>query len=58
MAASTAQIVQAVTRLSSGALYDKLGFKVMFYILMGINTVNSVACYYVRHIPGLYFTCI
>ena len=57
-AASAAAVLQAVTRLSFGYLYDKVGFKKLFNILMVINVVNSVICYPARDYPPLYFVCI
>jgi len=57
-AASVSGIVQFVTRLSIGALYDKLGFKLIFIVLMVINTANAFICYHVRKIMWLYIVCI
>lgn len=57
-AASASSLVQAITRLSFGALYDKYGFKPLFYTLMSIGTINSIICYPARHVPWLYFICI
>lgn len=57
-ASSASSVVQAVTRVSFGALYDKFGFRPLFMVLMTICTVNSVICYPARVIPELYFVCI
>jgi MFS family permease len=51
-------LVQAGTRLSFGALYDKFGFKKLFFILCVINIINSAGCYPARQITWLYFICI
>lgn len=57
-AGSTAAIVQAVTRLSVGALYDKLGFKKIFNVLMLINIFNSILAYPARTSTWLFFISI
>lgn len=57
-AASMSSLVQAVTRLSFGALYDIYGFKRLYIILLSINVVNGLICYYARTITWLYFICI
>jgi len=49
-AASAAGLVQFVTRLCVGALYDHHGFKKIFYVLMSINAFNALFCYQVRDI--------
>lgn len=57
-AASASGLVQFFTRLSVGALYDKLGFKPIFTVLMLINTFNAFICYHVRKVMWLYIICI
>ena len=57
-AGSLAALLQAVTRLVFGSLYDKYGFKRLFYIIIFVNLVNSIVCYHTRYIPALYFICI
>ena len=44
-AASAAGLVQFVTRLIVGALYDYFDFKSIFYVLMLINAGNAFFCY-------------
>lgn len=51
-------MVQFFTRLSVGALYDKVGFRPIFAVLMVINTVNAFFCYHVRKVMWLYVICI
>lgn len=57
-AASFAALTQAVTRVSAGYLYDKLGFKTIFFGLMLINIVNSLIAYEARYNEVLYFACV
>lgn len=57
-AASASSVVQAITRLTCGGLYDKLGFKKIFIFLMTVCTLNSLVCYYARNVEWLYFICI
>lgn len=57
-AASISAILQALTRLLFGYLYDKFGFKKLFYILMTINIFNAVLCYHARNWTPAYFVCI
>ena len=57
-AASISALTQAVTRLTAGYLYDKLGFKTIFLFLMLINTINSAISYEARNNETLYFACI
>lgn len=57
-AASMSSLVQAVTRLSFGALYDIYGFKRLYIILLSINVINGLICFYARSVTWLYFICI
>jgi MFS-type transporter involved in bile tolerance (Atg22 family) len=57
-AGSISALVQAVARLSVGSMYDKYGFKKIFYGLMTLNMITSSACYSVRGITWLYFVSI
>jgi len=57
-AASVSGIVQFITRLSIGALYDKVGFRFIFAILMVVNAANAFICYHVRETMWLYIICI
>ena len=57
-AGSISALVQAITRLAVGSLYDKYGFKKIFYVLMVMNMVVSFGCYAVRGITSLYFVAI
>ena len=57
-AGSMAAILQAVTRLTCGQLYDKYSFKKVFYPLMVINALNSVFAYPAREHASLFFISI
>ena len=57
-AASMSGVVQFVTRIAVGHLYDRHGFKAIFNFLMTINTLNGLVCYQVKTIPWLYIICI
>lgn len=57
-ASSASSVVQAITRLSFGALYDKFGFRPLFMTIMIVCTINSLICYPARNIEWLYFVCI
>ena len=57
-AGSLGAIVQGVTRLTVGYLYDKVGFKKIYYTLMTVNTVLALFCYSTRYHRVVYFLCI
>lgn len=57
-AASSSAIVQAISRLGFGYLYDICGFKTLFNVLMIINAVNSFLSYNMKTIAWAYFGCI
>lgn len=57
-AASASGVVQFLSRLIIGALYDKLGFKPIFTFLLTVLIVNSFTCYHVRDVMWLYILCI
>jgi hypothetical protein len=46
------------TRLTFGSLYDALGFKILFFILMVINTIISIFCYPSRVNTVLFYIMI
>ena len=48
-AGSFAAIVQALSRLTCGALYDIYGFRKIYMALMIINIVTSIICYPARY---------
>jgi len=58
LAGSVSGITQAITRLSTGYFYDKVGFKTLFYIIIIINLICSTACYFAVSVPWAYFICI
>lgn len=57
-AGSFAALTQAVTRIGVGSLYDKVGFKPLFYILTIANMVAGLTCYMARHNKWTYFAVI
>ena len=57
-AGSFSSLVQIVTRLSIGIVYDLVGFKGPFLFLMVINLINSLICYQAVHSQFWYFICI
>ena len=57
-AASAGSIVQTLSRIGFGWLYDKVGFKKIFLCLMGINVANSILCYPSRKNKWLFFISI
>ena len=57
-ASSCAALTQAVTSISVGFLYDKLGFKTIFIALMMINAANSLVAYSARYNDALFFACV
>lgn len=58
IAASTASILQALTRVLLGYLYDKVGFRKLFFAIMTLQTLNALFCYHARNFTPLFFTCI
>lgn len=57
-AAAASGVVQFLTRLAVGALYDYLGFRPIFTFLMVVNALNAFICYHVRKVMWLYIICI
>lgn len=51
-------MVNGFSRIVLGATVDKAGFKKLFTILMSVQLVNSLVCYWAAYIPALYFICI
>ena len=41
-----------------GGVVDRVGFKTLFFILMGIQLVNSLVCYWAAYVPAIYFMCV
>jgi len=44
-AASSAAVIQMVTRICVGYMYDKVGFKIIFISMMVVNSLNGAFCY-------------
>ena len=51
-------LINGLSRVTLGAVVDKVGFKKLFTILMIIQLVNSLVCYWAAYIPAIYFICI
>jgi nitrate/nitrite transporter NarK len=47
-----------VTRFSLGALVDKVTFRSIFIVVMLIQLVNALGCFYAVNVPWLFFVCI
>ena len=58
ISASLSGVVQFITRITVGQLYDKLGFKPIFFTLMIFNIINGLICYRVKEITWAYIICI
>ena len=48
IASSVSGFLQLITRIALGSLYDKVGFKNIFYGIMIINTLNGIFAYKCR----------
>jgi len=57
-AGSVAAITQGVTRLTVGTLYDHLGFRKIFFFLMGVNTVLALCAYKFRESQSIWFLLV
>lgn len=57
-ASSASGFLQLITRIALGSLYDKVGFKKIFYGIMIINTFNGLFAYRFRENEALYIICI
>ena len=53
-AASSAGLLQLVSRIGFGTLYDKLGFKKIFIFIMILNGLNGLFVYRLRHIEWIF----
>ena len=51
-------IVNGLSRIALGALVDRVGFKKLFSILMVIQLINSLVCYWAAYWPAAYFMCV
>jgi len=58
LSASLSGVVQFITRITVGQLYDKVGFKPIFTFLMILNIANGLVCYRVKEITWAYIVCI
>ena len=57
-AGSFSSLTQVLARFTVGSLYDYLGFRLIFFILVIINITNSLICYWAVNYAWLYFMCI
>ena len=51
-------LVNGVSRITLGAVVDRVGFKKLFAFLMAIQLINSLTCYWAAFIPSVYFACV
>ena len=51
-------IINGVSRITMGAIVDKFDFKKVFTVLMVIQLINSLICYWAAFYPILYFICV
>ena len=51
-------IINGLSRIVLGGTVDRVGFKRLFLILMGLQFINSLICYWAVYIPAVYFTCV
>ena len=58
LASSVSGFLQLVTRIALGSLYDKVGFKKIFYGIMIVNTLNGILAYKYRHNEVFFVICI
>ena len=58
MASSASGLIQLFARIGFGSLYDKVGFKSIFYSIMAINTLNGLLVYRFRHNEVFFVLCI
>mmetsp|Transcript_4692 Transcript_4692/g.7993 ORF Transcript_4692/g.7993 Transcript_4692/m.7993 type:complete len:148 (+) Transcript_4692:756-1199(+) len=55
---SLSSVAQACSRIATGFLYDRIGFKPIFFTLMLLNVVTSLICYWARNHQYAYYCCI
>lgn len=55
---SVAAGCNGVSRVLSGILQDRYGFKKVFGIFMLLQLIDAMVIYHVRHIAGIYPICI
>jgi Na+/melibiose symporter-like transporter len=58
MASSASGFVQLVSRIFFGTLYDKVGYKKIFYVIMAINALNGFLVYNFRYNQIAYLICV
>ena len=58
MASSASGLIQLFARIGFGSLYDKVGFKSIFYSIMALNTLNGLLVYRFRHNEVFFVLCI
>ena len=51
-------LVNGLSRITLGAIADRVGFKKLFSILMFIQLINSLVCYWAAFETSLYFACV
>lgn len=58
MASSASGLIQLLARIAFGCLYDKFGYKCIFYSIMIINALNGLLVYRYRHNEAFFVLCI
>ena len=58
ISASMSGVIQFITRITVGQLYDRIGFKPIFTFIMLLNVINGVICYRVKAITWAFIACI
>ena len=53
-----AGLVNGLSRIGFGTLVDKYSFRRLMSILMLIQLVNSMVCFWAAYVPALFFICI
>ena len=58
MASSLSGLLQLIARIGFGFLYDKVGYKCIFYAVMTVNALNGLLSYRYRHNEALFVISI
>ena len=51
-------VINGLSRIVCGTLVDRYGYKTMMNILMVVNLVNSLVCFWAAYVPSLFFICV
>ena len=50
--------VNGLARIVFGTLVDKYSFRTMMGLLMFVQLINSLVCFWAAYVTPLYFTCV